>query len=157
MVSDWAQEESAAADFGDERLNDRYAVIVSSIGNRPNLSIPAGCGGRAEMAATYRFTNNRRVTLATPAFRDAAPPDPDRDDWAEWQALLSNSESPSGEPPENALRFAMPHGYGTVSSALVALPEPNAGERTPRFRYVQWQPTVIPWADVSGGARSLPQ
>jgi hypothetical protein len=63
MVSDWAREESAAADFGDERLNDRYAVIVSSIGNRPNLSIPAGCGGRAEMAATYRFTNNPRVTL----------------------------------------------------------------------------------------------
>ena len=51
----------------------------------------------------------------------------------------------------------MPHGYGTVSSALIALPEPNAGERKPRFRYAQWQPTPIPWADVSGGAVPLPQ
>jgi hypothetical protein len=63
MVSDWALEESASADFGDERLNDRYALIVSDIGNRPNLSIPAGCRGRAEMEATYRFTDNPRVTF----------------------------------------------------------------------------------------------
>ena len=63
MVSDWALEESASADFGDERLNNRYALIVSSIGNRPNLSIPAGCTGRAEMAATYRFTDNELVTF----------------------------------------------------------------------------------------------
>src|SRR5258706_2126830 len=63
MVSDWAREESAAADFGDKRLNERYARIMSSIGNRPNLSIPAGCSGRAEMEATYRFTDNEQVTF----------------------------------------------------------------------------------------------
>jgi hypothetical protein len=63
MVSDWASEETAAADFGDERLDRRYALVVSSIGNRPNLSIPAGCFGRAEMEATYRFTDNPRVTF----------------------------------------------------------------------------------------------
>ncbi|HVH80767.1 MAG TPA: NRDE family protein [Stellaceae bacterium] len=98
--------------------------------------------------------NNRRVTLATPRFRDALPPDPDRDDWTEWEALLSNSESPTGEPPENALRFTMPHGYGTVSSALIALPAANAGERKPRFRYAQWQPTALPWADVNEAPQS---
>lgn len=54
MVSDWVLEESASVDLGDERLNDRYARILSRIGNRPNLSIPAGCLGRAEMEATCR-------------------------------------------------------------------------------------------------------
>jgi uncharacterized protein with NRDE domain len=98
--------------------------------------------------------NNRRVTLATPLFRAARAPEPDRDDWADWQALLSNSESPPGEPPENALRFLTGHGYGTVSSALVALPQPSAGERKPRFRYAQWQPAVTPWADVADAAIS---
>jgi uncharacterized protein with NRDE domain len=96
--------------------------------------------------------NNRRVTIATPRFRDAAPPDPDREDWADWQALLSNSESPPGEPPESALRFTTPHGYGTVSSALIALPAAGAGERKPRFRYAQWQPMPIGWAEVAGDA-----
>jgi len=91
----------------------------------------------------------RRLELAAPKFRAAAPPDPDRDDWRDWQALLSDNESPQGESAESALRFRMPHGYGTVSSALIALPEPSAGERKPRFRYAQWQPSETPWADVS--------
>lgn len=98
--------------------------------------------------------NNRRVTLATPLFRAARPPDPDGDDWAEWQALLSHTDPPPGEPPENALRFTTNHGYGTVSSALLALPQPNAGERKARFRYAQWQPSPSPWADVFGAAIS---
>jgi uncharacterized protein with NRDE domain len=93
--------------------------------------------------------NNRRVTLATPRFRAAAPPDPDHDDWRDWEALLSDDESPAGEAPGSSLRFLMPHGYGTVSSALIALPESNPGDRTPRFRYAQWQPTQTPWCDIS--------
>lgn len=98
--------------------------------------------------------NNRRVVLAAPRFRDAAPPDPDRDAWTDWQALLSDDESPPGEAPGTALRFAMPNGYGTVSSALIALPAPNTGERRPRFRYAQWQPAATAWTDVSGAEQS---
>lgn len=101
--------------------------------------------------------NNRRVTLAAPRFRAAAPPDPDRDQWAAWEDLLSGGESPAGEPPENALRFTMPHGYGTVSSALIALPQPNTGDRKPRFRYAQWQPTPIAWTDVADRAATVPR
>ncbi|HWB49614.1 MAG TPA: NRDE family protein [Stellaceae bacterium] len=101
--------------------------------------------------------NNRRVTLAAPRFRAAAPPDPDADDWADWQGLLADTESPAGEPPENALRFRMPHGYGTVSSALIALPAPDTAERKPRFRYAQWQPAPLPWTDVGAAAESPPR
>ena len=91
----------------------------------------------------------RRLQLAAPKFRAASPPDPDRDDWRDWQGLLSNDESAPGEPRGSALRFRLDNGYGTVSSALIALPEPNAGERTPRFRHAQWQPVPQPWSDVS--------
>lgn len=31
--------------------------------NRPNLSIPAACGGKAEMTAAYRFFDNDKVTF----------------------------------------------------------------------------------------------
>jgi len=98
----------------------------------------------------------RRLELAAPCFHAAQPPDPGRGDWAEWEALLSDGESPPGEPPESAMRFRLPRGYGTVSSALIALPEPDAGARRPRFRYAQWQPAQIPWADVAVSGASGP-
>lgn len=59
----WAREESAGADFGDERLDARMALTLSALGTRPNLSIPAACGGRAEMAGAYRFFDNPKVTF----------------------------------------------------------------------------------------------
>ena len=38
-------------------------MLLSDLGNRPNLSIPAACGGRAEMKAAYRFFDNDKVTF----------------------------------------------------------------------------------------------
>ena len=59
----WAVEEAATADYGDERLDARMALLLSALGSRPNLSIPAACGGKAEMAAAYRFFDNEKVTF----------------------------------------------------------------------------------------------
>ncbi len=63
MIAPWAQEETATVDLGDQRLDDRLAVLLSDLGNRPNLSIPAACGGRAEMKAAYRFFDNPKATF----------------------------------------------------------------------------------------------
>ena len=66
-VSPWAAEEMATADFGDERLDARAAVVLSAMGERPNLSIPAACGGLGgghnEVQAAYRFFDNDKVTF----------------------------------------------------------------------------------------------
>jgi hypothetical protein len=64
MIAPWAREEMATADFGDERLDERVVTLLSALGSRPNLSIPAACGGRAEMHAAYRFFDNDKVTFA---------------------------------------------------------------------------------------------
>ena len=61
MVSLWAREEMASVDLDDERLDERSVMLLSSLGNRPNLSIPSACGGRAEMVAAYRFFDNDKV------------------------------------------------------------------------------------------------
>jgi len=61
MISPWAQEEVSSVDLGDERLNVRAAILLSALGNHPNLSIPAACGGHAEMQAAYRFFDNDKV------------------------------------------------------------------------------------------------
>src|SRR5437868_4218860 len=63
MIAPWVKEELGTADFGDERLCTRGATLLSTLANRPNLSIPAACGGRAEMVAAYRFFDNDKVTF----------------------------------------------------------------------------------------------
>lgn len=54
----------AGVDLGDARLNKRAASLLSTLGNRPNLSIPAACKGRAEMKAAYGFFDHENVTFA---------------------------------------------------------------------------------------------
>jgi hypothetical protein len=63
VVSHWAEEEAGSLDLGDERLDERAVELLSSLGNRPNLSIPSACRGRAEMQAAYRFFDNDKVTF----------------------------------------------------------------------------------------------
>jgi hypothetical protein len=63
MIAAWALEEMSITDFGDERLDARVKTLVSALGSRPNLSIPAACKGRAEMVAAYRFFDNDKVTF----------------------------------------------------------------------------------------------
>lgn len=60
MIAPWAKAEVATVDLGDKRLDERLAVVLSDLGNRPNLRIPAACGGRAEMKAAYRFSTMTR-------------------------------------------------------------------------------------------------
>jgi Transposase DNA-binding/Transposase Tn5 dimerisation domain len=61
MRAPWAMEEVAGANLGDARLNARFAMLVSALGDRPILSIPAACGGWAETKAAYRFFDNEKV------------------------------------------------------------------------------------------------
>jgi hypothetical protein len=89
----------------------------------------------------------RRLALAMPAFRAWPAPEPDRDDWAGWEALLGSTRAPSGEPATAAMRFRA-GGYGTVSSAMIALPGGGV-DRPARFRFAEWQPEPTPWREIS--------
>jgi len=64
MVAPWVEEELATTNLDDSRLDRRFQVLLSALGKRPNLSIPAACRGRAEMTAAYRFFDNDKVTFA---------------------------------------------------------------------------------------------
>lgn len=61
MPDRWVVEETENVDLHDERLNERLREILEQMGERPTASIPAACGGYAEMAAAYRFFDNERV------------------------------------------------------------------------------------------------
>src|SRR5262249_11394269 len=46
-----------------ERLDKRFVEIVDQLAKHPTGSIPAACGGAAEMAAAYRWFDNEKVTF----------------------------------------------------------------------------------------------
>jgi hypothetical protein len=63
MLAPWVLEEMKTADLNDERLNKRFLEVLDRLGKRPTASIPAACGGAAEMAAAYRWFDNEKVTF----------------------------------------------------------------------------------------------
>lgn len=62
MVASWVVEEMASTDLNDERLDKRLARVLSDLADRPSASIPAACGGHAEMTGAYRLFNNAKAT-----------------------------------------------------------------------------------------------
>jgi hypothetical protein len=63
MAAAWVMEELQTADLKDKRLDARLRDVLSQLGARPAASIPAACGGHAEMTAAYRFFDNDKVTF----------------------------------------------------------------------------------------------
>ncbi len=55
MVAPWVLDEMKTADLKDKRLNRRLREVLSQLGGHPTASIPAACGGHAEMTAAYRL------------------------------------------------------------------------------------------------------
>jgi hypothetical protein len=62
-MSTWAEEEMQTADLEDQRLNKRLALLLEQLGEYPQLSIPAACGGWKETMGAYRFFNNAKTTF----------------------------------------------------------------------------------------------
>jgi hypothetical protein len=63
MLAPWVVDEMKTANLKDERLNDRLREVLSQLAAHPTASIPAACGGRAEMEAAYRLFDNDKATL----------------------------------------------------------------------------------------------
>ena len=89
----------------------------------------------------------RRLQLAMPAFRAWPVPEPDLGEWRGWQELLGSDRVPPGEQATAAMRFRT-DGYGTVSSALIALPTHAEPELRPIFRFASWLPQETPWREI---------
>jgi len=57
----WVMEELESSDIGDERLDQRFQLLLDTLSQRPSVSIPAACNGWAETQAAYRFFGSDRV------------------------------------------------------------------------------------------------
>ncbi len=57
-----------------------------------------------------------------PRFASADRPDPAVGDWSAWQGLLADTSHDADTGASGAMCFQLPGGFGTVCSALIALP-----------------------------------
>jgi hypothetical protein len=95
-----------------------------------------------------------RIRLYLPRFEAATSPDPDRGDWRSWEELLSAREEVAGAGPVSALAITTDIGFGTSSSALIALPAIERTTVAPVWLFASGLPKPGAWKPVDGvGAR----
>jgi len=63
MSDDWIDNELKTVNLQDKRLNNRLSKVLKALSERPNVSIPAACGGHTETMAAYRFFDNDHTTF----------------------------------------------------------------------------------------------
>ena len=101
-----------------------------------------------------------RIRRHFPRFEAAAPPDPERGDWSEWRALLADRDHGPEDGPGAAMSIEPTcsqaravgysgSGFGTVSSALIALPAPKLPARKPVFLFAAGRPGDAPYEPVA--------
>lgn len=106
--------------------------------------IPAGLSMLT--AGDMNDDRSPRIAAFLPQFRAAGTPDPDADDWTSWKALLG-----AGQQPDSvgvAMCFPPDSGFGTTSSALVALPSIETAMAHP--------PQTVKWEFAAGAPDSAP-
>lgn len=90
-----------------------------------------------------RIAHNRKLFEAAPV------PDPEIDDWSAWQELLAGRAHPDGAGPEEAMTVVTDHGFGTLSSSLIALPAMHRDVRKPLWRFTAGPPGEAAWRPVT--------
>lgn len=60
-MQEWIEMELQSSDLGDERLDERFKILLDRLSQKPSVSIPAACNCWSETIAAYRFFDNPRV------------------------------------------------------------------------------------------------
>ncbi|MDH5489233.1 MAG: NRDE family protein, partial [Rhodospirillaceae bacterium] len=99
-------------------------------------------------------TASPRIRHYLPLFQKAAPPNPEKNDWASWQALLASKQGP-GTRPEDAMNIeevTIPGAgrFATKSSSLMAISSPQtAMERSSSvWLFSPGQPGIGSWRAI---------
>jgi hypothetical protein len=90
-----------------------------------------------------------RIRRYLPQVRAAAVPDPERDEWSAWEQLLASRDADADAEREGAMNVVTDFGFGTVSSALLALPAPGRFGVKPRLRFAAGRPDQAEFRDVA--------
>lgn len=90
-----------------------------------------------------------RIRTYLPRFERAPVPDPDTGDWSGWEGLLASREQGQAGGEPSAMNIVTEYGFGTVSSALIALPAPDVDDIRPIWRFSAGRPDEVPFETVA--------
>lgn len=93
-------------------------------------------------------TGYPRIHAFLDSFRAAETPEPEQGNWQGWQDLLASRAYPERAGPTAAMNLDLGNGFGTVSSALVALPSYPGAESRPRWLHAEGPPDRAPFEAV---------
>ncbi len=127
--------------------DNRDAVWLRSEGQGPLTIRPLTAG--LHMITSHDLDDPAcpRTTAHLQNWRAAPTPDPRAGDWRAWEALLRDRRYP-GTNRRQAMFIEADGGYGTVSSALIALPSAGHGGQKPLWRFAPGLPDPGPFAPI---------
>jgi uncharacterized protein with NRDE domain len=89
-----------------------------------------------------------RIRAYLDQFRKAASPEPERGYWGGWRTLLADRAYPEDAGPSAAMNLDLEDGFGTVSSALIAIPDYGRLPSGPRWLHAEGPPDRAPFGPV---------
>jgi len=155
MLAPWVTKELKTADLKDERLNARLREVLSQFAARPTASIPAACGGRAEMEAAYRLFDNDQVTFEN-ILESHCRVTCERIAAQDVVILAQDTTEVDLTRPEQQVRGAGPLNEGTRWGALLHLLHAFTPDGTPlgTVHAVPWVRDQTPRPALTGAGRA---
>ena len=95
-----------------------------------------------------------RIRALLSRFRDAAAPAPTAGDWKDWPCLVADRSYSEKDGPYAAINLALPNGFGTRCSHLLALPRFPGVTFDTVFLYANGAPHEAPFERVSLSTKS---
>ncbi len=130
--------------------DNRDAYWIASRGNgNGEISVqPLPVGVAMLTALDLNDVRSGRIAHFLPLFQAAAAPRPEEEEWSDWQELLGSPEHGSRTDFRDAMRIAADSGFGTLSSALIALPSLASPQRKPVWLFADGPPGDVPFRPV---------
>jgi uncharacterized protein with NRDE domain len=102
--------------------DNRDAFWLRSLGHGKVQAVEIPDGLSMLTASDLDDPADLRIAHFLPRFAEAGVPDPENGDWRKWQELLAEGVPPGTDDPQAALCIRRGDGFGTSSSALIAVP-----------------------------------